>query len=60
MPTTKQIDGEAQWIDVETAARILDMPTRTVRYHCQMDRLPSRKFGRAWRIRKDAVTPKDE
>ena len=55
-----QTQPETQWIDVQTAARILDMPDRTVRHHCAVGELPAQKFGRAWRIRKDAVTPDDE
>jgi excisionase family DNA binding protein len=57
MSDISDADEEARWIDVQTAARILDMPERTVRHHCAVGELPARKYGRAWRVRKSAVEP---
>lgn len=56
MPATATTDG-ARWIDVPTAASILDMSNRTVRHLCAKGELPARKFGRAWRIERGAVLP---
>jgi len=51
---------EKRWIGVTSAARVLDMSKRTVRHLCAEGELPAQKFGRAWRIRRNAVMPEEE
>jgi excisionase family DNA binding protein len=60
MSATATFDEQQQYVSVKTAAEILAMPERTVRYHCQKGRMPARKVGRAWRIPKSVVMPDDE
>lgn len=59
MPTT-EIGDSQRWVSAKTAAKILGMSGRTVRYLCADGELPARKFGRAWRIRREAVFPDGE
>jgi excisionase family DNA binding protein len=60
MPTTAKTTGGTRWVDVPTAASILDMSERTVRHLCAEEELPAEKFGRAWRIPRAAVVPSAE
>jgi excisionase family DNA binding protein len=57
MPTTVETTDGTRWVDVPTAASILDMSERTVRHLCAEGELPAEKFGRAWRIPRSAVMP---
>ena len=38
------------WLTVSEVAELLGIAERTVQEHCQAKLLPSRKFGREWKI----------
>ena len=60
MPALASTETRTRWIDVQTAADILSMPERTVRHLCAEGELHARKFGRAWRIRREDVMPEEK
>lgn len=60
MPALATTKTSTRWIDVQTAAQILDMSERTVRHLCAEGELHARKFGRAWRIQREDVMPEEK
>jgi excisionase family DNA binding protein len=50
--------SETKWIDTKTAAEILDMSPRGVRYLCADGEIEgAEKFGSQWRIPRAEVQP---
>lgn len=50
--------SDQEWIDVKTAAEILDVSPRQVRYLCDRGEIKgAQKFGGVWRLPASQVQP---
>ena len=52
--------ADQKWIDTKTAAEILDVSIRQVRYLCDRGEIEgAKKFGGVWRLPASQVQPED-